>query len=175
MEKRNLNITSVAIHNDVLQYDFGGGQEFGEISFPLKWDNVPEAKSYALYIIDYDATHVCGFPFIHWVVANISKNELGFDATHNLKGIIAQGQNSTSTVTYRNLHGKKPTQSELLKAAKYVAPTPPDGSHTYTIVLFALDVEKIDLKDGFFLDQMLAKLHSHILVYDWYNFKYPSD
>ncbi|MBO7084840.1 hypothetical protein J6W20_02845 [bacterium] len=96
----------------------------------------------------------------------MSKNELGFDATHNLKGIIAQGQNSTSTVTYHNLHGKKPTQSELLKAAKYVAPTPPDGSHTYTIVLFALDVEKIDLKDGFFLDQMLAKLHSHILVYD---------
>lgn len=175
MEKRDLNITSVAIQNNVLQYDFGGGQEFGEISFPLKWNNVPEAKSYALYIIDYDATHVCGFPFVHWVVANISKNELGFDATHNLKGIIAQGQNSTSTVTYRNLHGKKPTQSELLKAAKYIAPTPPDGSHTYTIVLFALDVEKLDLKDGFFLDQMLAKIHSHILVYDWYNFKYPSD
>ena len=175
MEKRNLNISSVAIHNNVLQYDFGGGQEFGEISFPLKWDSVPEAKSYALYIIDYDATHVCGFPFIHWVVANISKNELGFDATHNLKGIIAQGQNSTSTVTYHSLRGRKPTQSELLKAAKYIAPTPPDGSHTYTIVLFALDVDKLDLKDGFFLDQMLAKLHSHILVYDWYNFKYPSD
>ncbi|MBO6103788.1 hypothetical protein J6W32_00665 [bacterium] len=93
-------------------------------------------------------------------------NELSYDATHNLARIISQGQNSTSTVTYHALHGKKPTPSELLKAAKYVAPTPPDGSHTYTIVLFALDVDKIDLKEGFFLDQMLAKINSHILVYD---------
>ena len=175
MERRNLNINSIVIRNGVLQYEFGGGHDFGDISFPLTWDKVPEAKSYAMYIIDYDATHVCGFPFIHWVVANIHTNELPTDATHVYKGIIAQGQNSTSTVTYRNLHGKKPTQSELLKAAKYVAPTPPDGNHTYTVVLFALDVDKLDLKDGFFLDQMLAKIHSHVLVYDWFNFKYPSD
>lgn len=169
--RNNLNISSSSIIDGVLEKKYGGYGDEPRVSFPLEWSNVKEAKSYALYVIDYDAIHVVGYPFIHWVVANIHENKLEFDATHKNKSII-QGQNSLTTVGWRNSQGREISKEELLRNANYMGPYPPDKTHTYTIFVFALDVDNLNLKDGFFLDEMLHEMEDHIIQYDKINFSY---
>lgn len=42
------------------------------INFPIRVTNIPkETESIALSIIDYDEIPVTGFPWIHWLVANL--------------------------------------------------------------------------------------------------------
>lgn len=168
---KNLNISSTNINNNVLDNKFGGYGESPKVSFELHWDKVENAKSYALYMIDYDAIHVVGFPFIHWVVANIKNNKLELDATHLNRDII-QGQNSRTTIGWLNKRGNSISKGELLANANYTGPYPPDKSHSYTIILFALDIETIDLDNGFFLDEMLPKIKDHIIATDILEFDY---
>ena len=40
--------------------------------------------------------------------------------------------------------------------------TPPDKSHTYELHIFALD-EMLDLKNGFYLNELYEKMEGHIL------------
>ncbi len=171
MQKLDLNIKSEFIKDNVLNVDFGGYGKHSKVSFPIKWDKVSAAKSYALYMIDYDATHVVGFPFIHWLVANIKNNELVYDATHLDKTII-QGQNSCTNIQWLNTRNHKPSIEEILENANYTGPTPPDKDHIYTIYIFALDKEDIKLQPGFFLDEFYHKILQHIIGFDFINVKY---
>lgn len=171
MQQQNLNISSINIKDGVLDNDFGGYGKHPEISFPLSWDQVDGAKSYALYMIDYDATHVVGFPFIHWLVANIKENKLEYDATHLNKDII-QGQNSKTKATWINNKNRIISQTELLENANYTGPTPPDKAHFYTIFIFALDKEKLELKNGFFLEELFKEINNHTISFDYINFEY---
>lgn len=169
---KNLNIGSSDIKNGILDNNFGGYGSQPKVSFELHWDKVDNAKSYGLYFIDYDAIHVVGFPFIHWVVLNIKTNGLRQNATYLDRNDITQGQNSRTTVGWLNTKGNKISTEEFLKDSNYTGPYPPDESHIYKVVVFALDKEKIDLQDGFFMDEMLKMIDNHILAYDELNFKY---
>ena len=171
MQQQNLHINSINIKDGILDNDFGGYGKHPSISFPLSWNKVEGAKSYALYMIDYDATHVVGFPFIHWLVANIKDNKLDYDATHLNKDII-QGQNSRTKATWINNQNKIISKSELLEHANYTGPTPPDKAHFYTVFIFALDKEKLDLNNGFFLEELLKEIKDHIISFDYINLEY---
>lgn len=168
----NLNIRSKEIRDGILDNKFGGYGSSPKVSFDLEWDKVEGAKSYALLMIDYDAVHVVGFPFIHWVVGNIYENKLALDATHLNKDII-QGQNSITKIGWlntRDIHDIK--EPEILENANYTGPRPPDKTHTYTIYLMALDIKNLSLKNGFFLDEMLHEIKDHVITYDILNFDY---
>ncbi|WP_434335570.1 YbhB/YbcL family Raf kinase inhibitor-like protein [Mesomycoplasma hyorhinis] len=71
------------VKDGVLHTEFGnanlGGKYKNTVSFPLKWSKVKGAKSYAITLIDLEATGAMGIIFIHWVAANIKTNKLGWD------------------------------------------------------------------------------------------------
>lgn len=72
-----LHLTSSGITNNTIEKRFGKfGTEKLEgvptLSLPISWSNIPEGtKSFALVMQDYDAVPVCGFSWIHWLVADI--------------------------------------------------------------------------------------------------------
>lgn len=129
------------------------------ISFPITFKEKPAGtKSFAISMIDYDAVSVCGFPWIHWVVCNIPGNisELPENASVNNILKITQGKNSFSS------HLIAEIDSNI--TCHYAGPTPPDKDHKYTIDVYALDCEVIDLKDGFYLNELYEKIENHILA-----------
>lgn len=160
-----MKIKSHSIKNNILHEDFGGyGKKLDKNGVPshsmhLEWEEIPGAKSYALEVIDYEAAEVIGFPFIHWVVANIKTNFLkAGDSKNNKK--ITQGVNS------RTPEGIVPDTwkaSSIEEASKYFGPFPPDKDHNYTFRLYALDIESLDLKPGFSLGELHRAMKGHVL------------
>lgn len=74
------------------------------ISFPFTIEDVPEkTKSFAWTFVDYDSIPVCGFAYIHWVVANVSA-----DVT-----VISE---DFSRLDNKHAHGKNSLVSKLLMA-----------------------------------------------------------
>ncbi|WP_156768875.1 hypothetical protein [[Mycoplasma] mobile] len=67
-------ISSTSIINGVLQPKFGAANDngpLGAITPQISFKAVSGAVSYALVIIDNEATNVIGAPFVHWALANI--------------------------------------------------------------------------------------------------------
>lgn len=72
------------------------------VSFPFTIEDVPEkTKSFAWTFVDYDSIPVCGFAYIHWVVANVSA-----DVT-----VISE---DFSRLDNKHAHGKNSLVSKLL-------------------------------------------------------------
>ncbi|WP_297487385.1 YbhB/YbcL family Raf kinase inhibitor-like protein [uncultured Cetobacterium sp.] len=123
-------------------------------SLPLQWETIPEGtKSYALVMEDFDAIPVTGFSWIHWVTI-IPKEylELKENASLDDKNLI-QGVNSWISSMGGLDQGD---------ASHFGGPAPPDKTHTYTIKLYALDVE-LSLKSGFYLNELYKSIDGHIL------------
>lgn len=126
-------------------------------SIPVSWSDLPkDTKSLTLVMQDYDAIPVCGFSWIHWIVANIdpSKNELPENASRDDLGLI-QGQNSLAS---KQICGEMPK----ILTNFYEGPQPPDKDHEYELTLFALDT-KLDLSPGFMLNELIKAMRGHIL------------
>ncbi|WP_027119853.1 YbhB/YbcL family Raf kinase inhibitor-like protein [[Mycoplasma] testudinis] len=147
-----------------------GKTQFPARSFPLEWTPIPGAKSYALIFEDFDAGKVIGFPFVHWVVANIKDTKLddnqslldwkkweesGFKNYSN--DILWQGHNSSVSETI--VANNKPENSSLKgilpegftsqvfsNSLLFFGPYPPDDAHLYTVTVYGLDVDANDLK-----------------------------
>lgn len=139
-------------------------------SFHLEWDELPKnTASLALIFLDHDAIPVCGFTWIHWLVANIDPlwKELPEDASKNLH--LLEGVTSWSS---RIL----PEDWRLNKEEDvgFGGCAPPDQEHLYTIELYALD-KKLDLTKGFFMNDLLKAMKGHVLDKDsieaWYKTK----
>ncbi|EEI70712.1 MAG: YbhB/YbcL family Raf kinase inhibitor-like protein [Lentilactobacillus hilgardii] len=127
------------------------------ISFPIQITGVPkEAKSLALTLIDWDAVPVSGFPWIHWIAANISPDvlEIPEDNSRNLTVPMVQGRNSTAGGLVGN--------NDPDTAWHYNGPNPPDKVHNYHLSVFALDSE-LPLKNGFWLNELQDAMRGHIL------------
>ncbi|MDC4183366.1 YbhB/YbcL family Raf kinase inhibitor-like protein [Mycoplasma bradburyae] len=146
-------------------------------SLDLAWDKIESAKSYALVMVDYEASRVIGQSFIHWVVANIKGNELAYAANINNSEIIqglnstAQGMNETSKgVIIECVPSAFKNTPEA--ASDYLPPLPPDDSHLYTIRVYGLDVEKLDLPKHYNLSDLNAKIIEHCVgeheLHFWY-------
>lgn len=126
-------------------------------SFPFSIENAPEnTKSFAWTFVDYDSIPVCGFAYIHWVVANVPA-----DVT-----TIAE---DFSRLDNRHVHGKNSLVSKLLSEdysaidEGYMGPYPPDQDHIYTLTVYALDCE-LPLSNGFYMNELLHAMEGHVLA-----------
>lgn len=45
----------------------------------------------------------------------------------------------------------------------YTGPMPPDKTHNYSLTVYALD-DELELKDGYCLNEFLAKVKDHIIA-----------
>ncbi|GBG96805.1 YbhB/YbcL family Raf kinase inhibitor-like protein [Lactococcus termiticola] len=120
------------------------------VSFPIRLTGLPKDASFvALSLVDYDAVPVAGFPWIHWLVANIpvvnGRVDLPEDYSRLAEDIV-QGQNSNASFFV----GEK----DKAISQRYVGPTPPDKAHRYRLVVTAFPY-KIGLKEGFHWNELL--------------------
>lgn len=121
------------------------------VSFPFELVDVPkEAKYICLAMLDWDFIPVCGFPWIHWVTANIPVDKAQFTADFSRQSTQqVRGLNSLASDFIEC------DNDDLMKG--YVGPVPPDKDHIYTLYVYALN-QPIDVKEGFYLNEMLAKM-----------------
>ena len=121
----------------------------------IAFENAPEnTVSFALVLEDKDAYPVTGgFAWIHWLAANITRNELENNESQTARDFI-QGCNS-----WTSIQGNQ--QSKEL-SCYYGGMTPPDKEHIYELHIFALD-KLLDLKNGFLLNELYREMDGHIL------------
>ena len=155
-------VTSTGIIDGVIQDQYGGrGTQFNEngvptFSLPLKIEEAPERTvSFAVVLEDKDAYPVTGgFAWIHWLAANITRQELKENESQTAHDFI-QGCNSWTSIQGNN-------QSKELSCF-YGGMTPPNQAHTYELHVFALDC-LLDLETGFYLNELCHKMERHILA-----------
>lgn len=153
-------VTSSGIKNGTIEDKYGvRGEKFiGDMptySLPFKIKDAPkDTVSFALIVIDHDAILVAGFTWIHWVVANLERNELLENESVNAQDFV-QGTNSWSSKLLA-----KPLTREV--AATYGGMVPPDGPHTYLSKVYALN-KLLDLKNGFYLNELFNAMEGHVL------------
>lgn len=160
-------VTSTGIVNGIIQDKFGGrGTQFNEngvptYSLPFKIENAPDkTQSFAIVMEDKDAYPVTGgFVWIHWLAANIVRNELKENESQTANDFM-QGCNS-----WTSIQGSQ--QSKELSCF-YGGMTPPDKAHIYELHVFALD-KRLNLQRGFFLNELYQEMEGHIL--DHYTLK----
>jgi len=145
-------VTSTGIKNGMIADKYGKhGQN--TFSLPLKIEDAPaETVSYAIVMEDKDAVPVCGFSWIHWTVANLTRTELAENESVSASDFV-QGTTSRSG----RLGG-----AGRLDSSFYDGPSPPDAPHVYEIHVFALDT-KLDLKRGFYMNELYHAMEGHII------------
>lgn len=156
-----MKVTSNGIVNGVIKSQYGAhGEHFNEnkiptYSLPIKIENAPKNTiSYAIIIEDKDAYPVTkGFSWIHWLAANITRNELLDNESQTATDFI-QGANSYMSKLGGN-------QSRELSSF-YGGMQPPDKAHIYEIHVFALD-KLLNLENGFLLNELYHEMDGHIL------------
>jgi len=154
-----MKVTSTGIINGIIEDKYGKrGTQFNEAniptySLPVNIQNPPKGTiSYALILEDKDAIPVCGFSWIHWLAANITKVEIKENESILKKDFI-QGVNSWFGVACN-------MEKEITSA--YGGMTPPDRTHTYELHVFALD-DKLNLREGFCINDLNKAMKGHIL------------
>ena len=102
----------------------------GSFSIPLSWKNVPQGtRSLALSIVD---THPVAQNWVHWLVINIPAK------VATLEEGVSKKNMPPGAIELKNSWGD----------VGYGGPEPPPGSgeHSYVVTIYALNVEKLDLK-----------------------------
>ncbi len=133
------------------------GSQFGKdamptYSIPLEIHDAPaDAKSYVIIFDDMDAIPVCGFVWIHWLVANLTRTRLEENESVTAKDFI-QGVNS------RYSHDNMTAE----EAAVYGGMAPPDMPHCYDLKVYALDC-LLPLENGFFYNELRRAMEGHVL------------
>ena len=109
-------------------------------SFALSLQNVPEGTvCLALSVIDPD-----GGNWVHWLAANLPVADLAENASVDLADGMLQGKNGFDFVGYGG-------------------PTPPGGTHTYVITVYALS-ESVSLKNGFSYKQFQEAIDQKVIA-----------
>lgn len=158
----NMKVTSSGIIDGAIQAKYGKhGKQFNangmpNYSLPLLIENAPEGtKSYAIVLEDKDAFPVSGgFSWIHWTVANLTRNELKENESISAKDFV-QGANS-----WMSMQGG--SQSKELSSF-YGGMAPPDAPHIYEVHVYALDT-LLDLENGFMFNELHKQMDGHILA-----------
>lgn len=159
-----MNLDSLGIINGHIDARFGKFaddsdklQNVPTRSLPISWGDLPKnTQSLALVMQDYDAIPVCGFSWIHWLVANIDPELKGLpENASRTDATLAQGINSLSS---KKICGELPETVTHY----YSGPRPPDKDHEYEIKLYALDT-KLNLEPGFRLNELMKAMRGHIL------------
>ena len=136
------------IHNGTLpkaQVYKGYGCEGGNISPELSWNNPPiNTKSFAIVCHDPDAPKPNGW--YHWLVVNIPTN---------IKSIPQGGKIKDSLETITDF-----------KTTGFGGACPPigHGIHHYNFTIYALDVDKLDIKQNDDPVDVEQKIQKHTLA-----------
>lgn len=157
-----MKIVSSGIKDGYFLDCYGGhGTAFNEndmpiYSVPFQIKEAPkETKSFAIVLYDIDAYEVTkGFPWIHWVIANLTREEVLDNESQTATDFI-QGVNSWHSPLKAN-------QSKELSSF-YGGMTPPNGDHLYTLKVLALDTV-VDLETGFYLNELVSEIKDHVLA-----------
>lgn len=144
-ETAEFAVTSEGISNGVLGDAYGAHGEqksrgIPTLSFPLTFSNAPAGTAcYALSVIDPD-----GGNWVHWLAVNLPLQDLAENASADLAESLIQGKNDFGQVGYGG-------------------PTPPSGTHTYVITVYALSAP-VSLENGFSPQQFNAALENNVLA-----------
>lgn len=154
-----MKVTSTGIVNGVIEDKYGKrGNQFNKggmptYSLPLKFEDAPEhTVSFAVFLEDKDSVPVCGFAWIHWLAANITKDELKENESITATDFI---QGTTSWHSKLGDIGR-------LEASVYGGMAPPYRLHVYEIHVFALDTT-LNLEKGFYMNELFEAMDGHIL------------
>lgn len=123
----------------------GSEQKFGmpTLSLPVSIEDAPKGtKSFAVIFDDPDSVPVCGYTWVHWLVANLTKQELLENESQTSFSFV-QGKNSWND----NCYG---------------GPCPPDRPHNYRLRVFALS-EMLNLSGDFSLVQLENAMQNKVL------------
>lgn len=147
IESAAFSVSSTGIVNGVLGDSYGArgkqkAQGIPNRSFPLSFEQIPDGTAcLALSVIDPD-----GGNWVHWLATNIPPADLVENASVDLASKMVQGKNDFGFVGYGG-------------------PTPPSGTHTYVITVYALS-ETLPLQDGFSYKQFEESLTGKTLASD---------
>ena len=154
-----MKITSSAVVDGALDIIYG---KFGDDvingmpvrSFPFEIHEAPhDTVSFAFIFDDPDSIPVCGFPWTHWMAANLHDTVIADDASRTNRTFI-QGVNSWFN----------PRRKETaLQYACYGGPAPPDRTYTYVLTLWALDSD-VAMQQGFSKQELLNAIKGHIVA-----------
>lgn len=136
-------------------------------SFPFDITEFPqETEAFALTFVDFDAIPVGGFPWIHWIAANIAPADYRIpeNASHGQDFAFVQGHNSMA--------GAYVGETDTAVNTGYANPAPPDKNHAYTLSVYALD-KTLKLKSGFWMNELYDAMDGHIIDQDQVDLKYP--
>lgn len=164
MSPKKMFVTSKGIIDGVIQDKYGihGTQFYREMptcSLPLEIHNPPEGyKSFAIVIEDKEAIPLIRFSWIHWIAANITWTYIEENVSVKDRLKFVQGVNSRAS----KFLGREALTD--IEASRYGGMGPPDKPHTYEIHFFALD-KMLDLKNGFYLNELYDAMEGHILGY----------
>jgi Raf kinase inhibitor-like YbhB/YbcL family protein len=119
----------------------------GTFSIPLEWKNAPsDTQSFALSIVD---PHPVANSWVHWLVINIPPK------VNFLPEGASRKNMPPGSIELKNSWG----------AIGYGGPEPPSGTgeHPYVITLYALNLEKLDLKVGTSLSRFEKAIKGNVI------------
>lgn len=118
-------------------------------------EEAPEGtRSFAVILDDYDAVSAGGFTWVHWLISDLRETRVEEGASHNGPA-FTEGANSWFSAL-----------GDLTReqATGYGGPAPPNGTHRYTLKVFALDTV-LDLPRGFRLNELMFAMDGHVLAH----------
>lgn len=154
-----MKITSSGIVDGVIQDRFGKrGTEFNRFgmatrSLPVQIEDAPAGTaSFALILEDKDSIPVCGYAWIHWMVANLRRSRL--TENESTAADFVQGATSWSGGIRK---------ADRMETSRYGGMAPPDAPHVYELHVYALDA-LLNIAPGFYMNDLWKAMEGHILA-----------
>ncbi|MBU4690724.1 YbhB/YbcL family Raf kinase inhibitor-like protein [Mycoplasma zalophi] len=130
----------------------------------IGWDEVKNAKSYAILMFDHEAIGVVGLSFVHWGIFNIKENFILENSS------IFDNENYFQIENSLSQHPKNPIlDRDFLSenANLYTGPFPPDQDHVYICRVYALDFEDVkklwDTTKPMYISDFLEIVNDHTI------------
>lgn len=123
----------------------GKQQKFGmpTLSIPFEIIDAPkETKSFVVIFDDPDSVEVCGYVWIHWLIANLKRTKVEEDESLSAYDFI-QGKNSWND----NCYG---------------GPCPPNKDHKYRLKAYALN-DILNLRGNFSMTLLEKEMKGKII------------
>lgn len=143
------------------------------LSFPISLAAIPkEARYLSWELIDYDTIPLIGFPFIHWLAANVPvTNEIPEDFSRTALKPTIQGKNSLASPLGKQMIPVLATETLPELTERYLGLSPRSGVHTYTLYVYATK-NPLNLKEGFFANELHQALNDQLLAKAKFEFLY---
>lgn len=151
LNSTNFNITSSFNLGDTIPLKYVCSKISGgnNISIPIQWADVPiETKSFAVLMYD---PHPVAKNFVHWAVVNIT----------NTVSQLQEGASLTANMPTGSIELKNSSGS-----AGYIGPCPPvgTGKHEYKIIVYALNVDNLNLSGFVPFSQFQSAINGKVLA-----------